>query len=164
MGTDKSLLVYNGKPQREYIFECLEECCAKVFTSCRKDQYVPLHLNPLPDGFDFSGPLNGILSAFSFKPDASWLVVAVDMPFVTSAVLQLLISNRDKHKLATCFFNPETQQPEPLLTVWEDKAYSYLMKFAENGSISPRDFLKSHPVKMIQPPDEKILRNVNYPQ
>jgi molybdenum cofactor guanylyltransferase len=164
MGTDKSMLEYNGKPQREYLHGLLEQCCDQVFVSCRKDQSVPDHLNPLVDRFHIAGPLNGILSAFAFQPASAWLVVAVDMPFVTAATFQLLISNRDKNKMGTCFYNTETQQPEPLLTLWEPEAYPLLLQFVEKGNISPREFLKSVPVAMIHPPDEKTLVNVNYPR
>ena len=163
MGSDKGLLNYNGKPQREYLFDLLGGSCAKVFTSCRKDQGVPSHLNPLVDHFHMPGPLNGILSAFAFSPQSSWLIVAVDMPFVGASALQLLTFHRNKSKMATCFFNPETQQPEPLLTLWEASAYPALLEFSKKGNISPREFLKTHPVRIIQPPDEKTLVNYNYP-
>jgi molybdopterin-guanine dinucleotide biosynthesis protein A len=164
MGSDKSLLDYNGMPQREYLFALLKECCHEVFVSCRKDQDVPDHFNPLVDHFHVPGPLNGILSAFSSKPESAWLMVAVDMPFVRAATFQLLINNRDQNKMATCFYNTETQQPEPLLTLWEAEAYPLLLQFVEKGNISPREFLKSVPVTMIHPPDEKTLINVNYPR
>jgi len=163
MGTDKSLLTYNGKPQREYLFDILRGFCGLVFTSCRSDQQVPAALNPLQDRFHVPGPLNGILSAFARKPDSGWLIVAVDMPFVTAETLNHLISNRDENKMATCFFNPETRQPEPLLTLWEVHAFPALLKFADRGNLSPREFLKTHPVKMIDPPDTKALVNFNYP-
>jgi molybdopterin-guanine dinucleotide biosynthesis protein A len=91
-------------------------------------------------------------------------MVAVDMPFVRAATFQLLISNRDQNKMATCFYNTETQQPEPLLTLWEAEAYPLLLQFVEKGNISPREFLKSIPLTMIHPPDEKTLINVNYPR
>lgn len=161
---DKSLLVYNGKPQREYLFDLLTGCCDQVFTSCRKDQNVPGTLKPLPDSVELPGPLNGILSAMAFDAKSSWLVIAVDMPFVTAEALELLIGNRDKNKMATCFFNRDAGQPEPLFTLWEPHAYTPLLEFAKKGNMSPRDFLKTHPVKMILPPDEKTLRNINYPE
>lgn len=162
MGTDKSLLVYNGRPQREFLFELLKKYCDDAFVSCRKEQQVPAVFNPLFDRFDLVGPLNGILSAFQHM-SSSWLAVAVDMPFVDDRAIRTLLLNRDKTKLATCYFNKDTQQPEPLLTIWETHAHTYLSAFAKNGNVSPREFLKTHPVKMINPPDDKILRNVNYP-
>ena len=80
------------------------------------------------------------------KP-AAWLTVAVDMPFVDELALERLVAGRDKTKMATCYYNRETRQPEPLLTLWESIAYNPLLSFAENGNISPREFLKTHPVK-----------------
>lgn len=163
MGTDKGLLVYHGRPQREFLFALLKKYCVGVHTSCREDQGIPEELHPLADRFHMSGPLNGILSAFHHKHTA-WLTVAIDMPFVNDGTIELLIAGRDSTRLATCFYNRETKQPEPLLTIWERQAYPFLLKFAHTGNISPRDFLRTHPVKMIDPPDDKVLLNINYPQ
>lgn len=164
MGTDKSLLEYHGKPQREFLFQLLTPFVDKVYTSCRNEQQVPAHLNPLCDAFAIEGPLNGILSAFAFNPGHSWLVIAVDMPYVDAHALGVLLSARDETKMATCFFNPDTQLPEPLLTLWESTAWRSLKAFADEGKISPREFLRTHPVKMIDPPDRRTLENFNYPQ
>ena len=164
MGKDKSLLVYHDMPQREYLFNLLSPYCNQVFTSCNNLQEVPPPLNPLPDRFEIPGPFNGILSAFAFDQHCSWLIVAIDMPFVNEATLELLLSNRDKAKMATCFYNPATKQPEPLLTIWEDHAYRALLEFVEKGHISPREFLTIHSVKMIDPPDDKALSNFNTPE
>lgn len=163
MGRDKGLLVYNGAPQREFMFDLLMNACHDVYTSCRKEQQVPDRLHPLFDRYEMRGPLNGILSAFDHHPSAAWLAVAVDMPFITRAVLERLIRQRDPGKLATCFFNPGTRLPEPLLTLWEPHARIPLAAFAAKGNHSPREFLNTHPVKTIHPPDARILRNINYP-
>jgi molybdopterin-guanine dinucleotide biosynthesis protein A len=163
MGRDKSLLVYHDRPQREYLFHLLSHYCNEVFTSTGKDQNVPAQLNPLPDRFEISGPMNGILSAFAFKPYASWLILAVDMPSVNPATVELLLRHRDQTKMATCFYNPVTEQPEPLLTLWENDAYPALLKFLEKGNVSPREFLKTHSVNMVSPPDDKTLLNFNTP-
>ena len=163
MGKDKSLLDYHGKPQREFLFDLLRGVANEVFTSCRQEQDVPSCLNPLHDSFSIEGPLNGILSAFAFRPTRSWLIVAVDMPYVDEDSLRRLIQNRDRTKMATCFYNPQTQQPEPLLTLWETSAHPLLLRFAQSGKKSPREFLRTHPVAMIQPPDNKVLLNFNYP-
>ena len=163
MGVDKSLLVYHDKPQREHLSELLKKYCSQVFVSCRKEQQVPPGLNPLFDSFSIAGPLNGILTAFQYEK-TSWLTVAVDMPYVDEAAIEMLIKNRDGTKMATCFFNKDTQQPDPLLTLWERDAHPHLLAFFERGNISPRDFLKTHPIKMIDPPNGKTLLNFNSPQ
>lgn len=164
MGMDKSLLDYKGKPQREYLFDLLSKYCSHVFTSCRKDQDVPSALSPIVDYYSFPGPINGILSAFHKHPQTSWLILAVDMPFVDGIALELLIKQRDKSKVATCFLHSPDKFPEPLLTLWEPAAYLLLLNFAESGNISPRAFLEQADIKTIPAPNEKILLNINYPE
>ena len=163
MGIDKSLIHYHGKPQREYLFELLGKFCSTVFTSCRKEQHVPPTLNPLYDQSEIRSPMNGILSAFHFSANVSWLIVAVDMPYVDEMALTALLENRDGNKLATCFLNEEVMLPEPLLALWEPAAFPWLSEFTRNGNTSPRDFLKTHPIHCIPPPDNKMLTNFNYP-
>jgi molybdenum cofactor guanylyltransferase len=163
MGKDKGLIIYHGKPQREYLFELLSRYCHSVYTSCYAGQVVPEHLNPLIDEYDLHSPINGILTSLKKNPGKAWLVVAVDMPNVNDQVLQLLVNNRDQHKVATCFYNAETKLPEPLLTIWETSSLPLLMKFVAAGKVSPRDFLTTHPVRLVDTPDNKILFNVNSP-
>ena len=164
MGTDKGLLDYKGKPQREHAFDLLSSICERVFTSCRTEQNIPGSLYPIADKFDYSGPLNGILSGMQTHADKAWLIIAVDMPFVDLASLELLLSNRDKSKFATCFLHETENFPEPLLTLWEPSAYPQLLAYAAAGNISPRFFLESNPVKIVKPADKKVLLNVNYPK
>jgi molybdenum cofactor guanylyltransferase len=163
MGIDKGLIAYHGKPQREHLFELLSGHCAAVFTSCNAEQQVPGHLNPIIDQFDFQSPINGILTAFSRYPDKAWFVVAVDMPNVDDAVLRTLVQHRSLTKVATCFYNVSEKLPDPLLTIWEPKAYPLLQNFVAQGKISPRDFLSIHSAHMIVPADDKILLNINSP-
>jgi molybdopterin-guanine dinucleotide biosynthesis protein A len=164
MGSDKSLLEYKGKPQREHLFELLSTICGSVFTSCRKDQDVPKSLQPITDNFDYTGPINGILSGMQTHPDKAWLVMAVDMPFIDIPALEFLLNHRDKNKVATCYLHLPEKFPEPLLTLWEPSAYPLLSSYAAAGNISPRVFLESSDIKAVKPPHKKILLNVNYPR
>jgi molybdopterin-guanine dinucleotide biosynthesis protein A len=161
MGSDKGSVIYNGMPQREFLFQCLKKYCAQVYTSCHTGQPVAPELNPLEDQFDMKSPMNGILSAFEKHPDVAWLVVAVDMPYVDERVLEQLIAARNTIKVATCFYNEKGEFPEPLLTLWETKAFPLLLEFTEKGRISPKDFLTDNDVHMIIPENPVILININ---
>jgi molybdopterin-guanine dinucleotide biosynthesis protein A len=162
MGKDKSLIHYHGKPQREFLFDLLSEFCSKVFTSCRSEQHVPGYLNPLIDSCEVGGPLNGILSAFSFASNKAWIAVAVDMPNVKSESIRLLVDGRDPKKAATCFVNPADELPEPLITLWEPRAFPLILELVKTGDNSPRSFLIRHPVKKIKAEGHLFL-NINYP-
>lgn len=163
MGCDKGMLSYReGMPQRDYLFRLLGRYCSDVFTSCRKEQALPEGLNPLYDAYPIQGPLNGILSAFRYRR-AAWLVVAVDMPFVDDSAIEALITNRDSYACATCFFNNERNAAEPLAALWEPVALPLLVQFAEQGGRSPSKFLATHRVRMVDPPDPRMLLNINSP-
>lgn len=164
MGTDKSLLQFHGKSQRTHLHNLLLKFCHQVFLSCRTAENIPAHFNPLPDQFDFKSPLNGILSAFTYQPDVAWLSVPVDMPFLDEKIISHLIAERQKDKLATCFFDSDGKKPEPLFTLWESKSFPLLMAYYQTGKKQPRDFLRTHNVAVLPSPDPKMHINVNSPE
>ena len=142
----------------------LKNFCASVFTSCKSTQSIPAHLNPLPDQFDFESPLNGILTAFAHDSIAAWLTVPVDMPLIDVEIIAYLLKKRDINKVATCFFDSDGKNPEPLITIWEPRAYPLLLSFQKSGKISPRDFLKHEDTHIIEIPDRNALANINSPE
>lgn len=161
MGRDKSLIVFHELPQRVHLFNLLKPFCKQVYLSCKTATNIPQHLNPLPDQFQLESPLNGILSAFTHEPDTAWLAVAVDMPFVDVLTLETLTQKRNPTKVATCFFDSEGSKPEPLLTIWEPRAFPLLRNFHARGGISPRQFLMEHDIHLVSVPDVRALVNVN---
>ncbi|HMR57448.1 MAG TPA: NTP transferase domain-containing protein [Cyclobacteriaceae bacterium] len=164
MGTDKRLLAYHGKPHGEFLFDLLYHVCERVHTSCRKEQLISASLNPIPDKYNYPGPINGIISAMETNPEKAWLIVAVDMPRVTLPTLDYLIRNRDKTKVATCFLHEPENFIEPLLTLWEPKALPLVTEYAAAGNTSPRLFLEANPIHSLRAPDQKILSNINTPE
>jgi len=164
MGHDKGLIEFYGKPQREYVFDMLCNVCDNVFLSCKQDHDIPEKLHPLPDRFDVAGPLNGILTAFQQNSDCAWLTVPVDMPLIDQSVLEYLLQRRDTSRIATCFFDSDGINPEPLVALWEPHAYPLLKKSFYDGQDSPRKFLKQHHAHLIAAPDTRILVNINSPE
>jgi len=66
--------------------------------------------------------------------------------------------------MATCFHNPETDFPEPLITIWEPRAYPRLLEFLSLGYSCPRKALINSDVQEIDIPDLQLLSNVNTPE
>ncbi len=161
MGFDKGYIDYHGKPQRQYLFELLGKYCDEVYTSCKTESEIPIACHPLVDQFQIDSPLNGILSAFQFNKNVAWLSIPIDMPMIDSTIIEYLIKHRDHSKTATCFFDSEGKNPEPLLALWEPKASQELLTFYRSGKISPRDFLKQSNVNIISIPNTQSLLNIN---
>jgi molybdopterin-guanine dinucleotide biosynthesis protein A len=166
MGMDKGNIQYHDhKTQRQYIYELLQPYCSEVFISCNEAQTAAVAAQGLPvltDSFLGLGPLSGILSAFRENPDAAWLVVACDLPYLSHRTLQYLVQHRDSAKMATAFWDPEGGNwPEPLTTIWEPRSYSTLLQLLAQGYSSPRQALINADIALLQTPDVKELQNVN---
>ena len=166
MGQDKSLLVYHEKPQVEHAYDLLTPFCAKVFVSNRSDQNKQKgheHLPQLHDNIKFNdiGPLGGILSAMTAYPNAAWLVLACDLPFVTAEAIHYLIDQRDIQKLATAFISAHDQMPEPLCAIWEAHSRERILKFLNKGIQCPRRILLKFDTRLIIQKDPRWLRNIN---
>ncbi|TGE27621.1 NTP transferase domain-containing protein [Hymenobacter metallicola] len=166
MQTDKGRLNYHGLEQRAYAAQLLAQVCTDVHVSCRPDQLaqLPAGLAPLPDRFLELGPMGGILSAFQLDPNAAWLVVACDLPFLSAATLQHLAHHRNGAKVATAFRSPENEFPEPLITIWEPRGYGTLLRFLGLGYSCPRKALINSDIELLAAPDPNELRNVNTPE
>ena len=160
MGEDKRLINYHGKTQEQYIFELLSPYFSDVYVSLNEKQTTNL-----PHIFDLSlsikSPLVGILSAFEKHPEAAWLVVACDMPFINREVVEYLINYRNPEKFATAFLNPEEHFPEPLLTIYEPRILKKLQEAVNQGKKSPMKILQSLDVELLEVINNQMLININ---
>lgn len=163
MGRDKSEIEYHGQSQKQYVFQMLSGVCKLVFISVNEEREEALDGTALKDRFTGIGPMGGILTALQSNPNAAWLVVACDLPYLTESTLQYLIQHRNPSKLATAFFEPQGTFPEPLITIWEPRSYAVLLQALSQGYSCPRKVLINSDVEMLQVPDVKELTNVNDP-
>lgn len=164
MGTDKGALDFHGKPQREHMADLLIPLCEEVYLSVRAGQEVPSDHALLEDTFTGLGPYGALLSAFRFDPDSAWLLVACDLPLLDSATLQQLKQARNPRKIATAFQSPLNEFPEPLITIWEPKAYQYALHFLAQGYSCPRKVLINSDMELLHAKHPKMLMNVNTPE
>ncbi len=168
MGTDKGLLEYHGVSQRDYLVDLLgslfplkEENKKGVYISVRQHQEVSG--NTIIDTFKDLGPFGGICSAFQENPNTAWFVMATDLPFIDKNVIELLLKHRNPSKMATTLKGKNKQFPEPLITIWEPKAYPILLSYLAQGYSCPRKVLINSDVEIVEV-DDTIIRNVNTPQ
>ncbi len=165
MGTDKAFLDYHGKPQYAILADILRGLDIETYISCREEQatqFIDNH-KVITDTFLELGPFGAILSAFRENPNTAWLVLACDLPLLDADTLQYLIANRNPHLTATSFKSPESKEgfPEPLIAIWEPRAYPTLLQFLAQGISCPRKVLINSDIELLTPPIETALMNVN---
>jgi molybdopterin-guanine dinucleotide biosynthesis protein A len=167
MGTDKSELNYFGKPQKEVAKELLEHNNLETFYAVKdlstsgKETIGPAQ--EICDKFLNLGPFGGICSAFQKDPNAAWFVLATDLPFVNDTVVKLLLKHRNPSKAATAIKGKGNQFAEPLITIYEPKAYPILLQYLAQGYSCPRKMLINSEVEIVEI-ETSLIRNINTPE
>jgi len=164
MGEDKGLIKYRDLPQREYLYQLLDEVCDRTFLSIRSDQVSEISndFNTIVDNDDYRGPYNGLLSAHAAYPEVAWLVLACDLPLMDKNALEELIAARNPDKIASAFADPENPLPEPLCAIWEPKSFRQSLDFLQAGNgTCPRKFLINADVNLVFPKNREVLLNAN---
>ena len=164
MGSDKANIEYHGKPQYQFLYETVEKMGLEPFISCREEQKNEFEGNTITDKFIGLGPYGATLSAFQHNPNSAWLVVACDMPLIKTEDIAKLISSRNTFKFATACYNPETDFPDPLFTIWEPKVYQTLLNFLTIGYSCPRKVLINSDIELVRLSNPEILTNANTPE
>jgi molybdenum cofactor guanylyltransferase len=167
MQRDKAALIYRGKTQLDRAFELASRHVARVFVSVRPSQATDAtraHRPLIIDAVDGEGPIVGIRSALAAHPDVAWLVIACDLPFLSDAALERLLTERDPSSLATAYRSAHDDLPEPLCAVWEPAAAAALSAYLSNGGHCPRKFLIRHATRLLEPRDRQALDNINTPE
>ena len=166
MQVDKGSLNYFGKSQRLHVHQLLSVHCADTFVSFADAGKVnhEEQLSVITDTFTGLGPFGGILSAFQTNPNVAWLTLACDLPYLSAQTLAYLVGQRNPSKVATCFMDSDGKFPEPLITIWEPRAYPIMLQFLSQGYSCPRKVLINADVELLQAPDLSELQNINFPQ
>ena len=167
MHRDKAALQYLGKNQLDRAFELAGRHISRIFVSVRATQTADptrAHRSLIVDCLAGEGPIVGIRSALAAHPEAAWLVLACDLPFLSDTALSQLLRERDPQAVATAFRSVHDDLPEPLCTIWEPAAGPALASYHEVGGICPRKFLIRHSARLLEPLDRRALDNVNTPE
>ncbi len=160
MGQDKSELEYYGKPQKQVAKELLENQGLKSYYSVLNTEDAATEI---ADKFIGLGPFGGICSAFQKDPNAAWFVLATDVPFVDEKTIQLILKHRNPAKAATAIKGKGKEFVEPLITIYEPKAYPILLQYLAQGYSCPRKMLINSDVEIVEI-DDDFIRNVNTPE
>lgn len=167
MRTDKGLLNYHGVSQRDYLYEQLSSIFLPnhdnkgVYISVREHQEIE-NKNTISDKFVGLGPFGAICSAFQENPNSAWFVIATDVPFVDKNLIRLLLEKRNPKKIATALKGKNNKFPEPLIAIWEPKAYPILLNYLSQGYSCPRKILINSDVEIVEV-DEYFIQNINTP-
>ena len=160
MGTNKSLLEFHGKPQKDVAKDLLQNNHLETYFSVANSSE---NESEISDTFLNLGPFGGICSAFRKDPNSAWFVLATDLPFIDDALIKLLLEKRNPSKVATAIKGKNKEFVEPLITIYEPKAYPILLQYLAQGYSCPRKMLINNDVEIVEI-DDDLIRNINTPE
>jgi len=165
MQRDKAALEYRpGESQLDAAMNLLEGRVEQAFVSLRADQReddTRSGYRHIVDRGDLQGPLAGIAAALAAHPEAAWLVLACDLPFLDAPTLDCLIAARDRDGEATAFKSTHDGLPEPLCAIYEPRALAGINAHIAAGKNCPRKFLINAKTRLLTQPNPRALDNVN---
>ena len=165
MKRDKAAIEFRaGETQLDAAMKLLEGRVARAYVSVRGDQQndpARARFARVVDRGDIEGPIAGISAALAAYPDAAWLVLACDLPFLDAATLDTLLLARDPSFDATAYRSSQDGLPEPLCAIYEPHARDGINAQIAAGRNCPRKFLINAHTQLLDQPNPHALDNVN---
>jgi len=165
MGEDKALKPVAGVPMLRRVADAMMPLVTELYVSARGTRDTDAVRSAYPvivDEPQLAGPGGGILSAHQRQPDVAWLVVACDMPLITTAVLRQLVAARAPEYAAIAWRGIAEGVAEPLCAVYEPATLAaFRQHVAAGGNSSPRDWLASTHVRLLERPGDESLEGAN---
>lgn len=164
MGTDKGLLLLDGKPFVTHIYEALQplvgENCMVVSSN---SDYDFLGCTRVEDIIPNKGPLGGIYTGLKYSKTKMNIVVSVDTPLVATELLQWMYNKHSELFLVTqLVVNGKTN---PLVAVYDRSIRIQLSEAIAGNQLKVRDLVNEVLHQDIQVPEKwkNQLVNINTP-
>lgn len=170
MGADKALLEIGGEPLLVRTANLLAPLVSAVTVVGSPERYAHLGVRVIADDEPGLGPLGGIATALK-RTSASWnLVVACDLPYLTSAWLEYLL-RRALASAADAVMPQSDRGDEPLCAVYHRRCAAPIAAALARGVRKVTDGLAGCAVERVTPAEWKpfasggsLFKNMNTPE
>ena len=132
MGTDKGLLVFNGKPIIQQVIEQLRPALNNMVIVSNNPEYEKLGLEVIGDLIKDIGPAGGIHAALSHTHSGKIFIVSCDMPFVTTEAVKYMVQSASYSQITLPLYQ---KKMEPLFGVYSKECLPHWQQLIELGII-----------------------------
>jgi len=171
MGTNKALLKINGKTNIERIRDTLKILFDDIILVTNEPEtYDFLGLRKVSDQYPGMGPLAGLHAGLQASDYDVNMMVACDMPFVSTELAEVLISLLSHHDAVIPVIDGRQQ---PLFSVFHKKAAEAVAESIESGQLRMRQLLDNLDVLYVTEKElkgysnldfERVFFNMNHPE
>jgi len=171
MGRDKALLEFEGSTLAGRIAECVRRVAGNVTLIGPPDRYRELGYTVVPDRVPGCGPLGGVYTALSAS-HAEWnLMVACDMPLVTTELFDALFSDAESGpstvdcvvSVLTTRGPAEAVKLDPLCAVYHRRCATAARRAIDRKMLKMHDFVSTLRLRKHFVFDPALLSNINTP-
>jgi molybdenum cofactor guanylyltransferase len=180
MGVDKGLLDFGGVPLLLHTAGMLKLLVTEVMIVGTPGRYASLGLSVIPDNFheppadiganqSSCGPLAGIVAALEATRSPWNLILACDMPYLTTEWLDWLLSQAT-HSSAEAVVPQTKRGLEPLAAAYRRECGTALATALARGVRKVTDAIRELRLEIVNPrdwqtidPDGLVLKNMNAP-
>jgi len=162
MGTDKSMLLINGRTMIERICEQLRGSFEQILISADEvDKFSFLGFEVIPDKVPGQGPLMGIASALEASANELNFVVACDIPYIELGYIRRMLAEAIDSKADIVLPTTGIGKYEPLFAIYRKSALEAIKKVLSSGGRKISDAFALCTVKYFELYNTDWLVNLN---
>ena len=157
MGRDKAALPLDGKPMALRLAECFAPLGDVAFAVNEAGRFDTGGFAELVDRYPNQGPLNGLVSALYDSGEETVLLLATDMPAVTTEAAAILAEAIGDHD--ACVY-----ADEPLFGLYRRRCLPVAEECLKEGRNAMRGFLDRIDVLYVPLENKELALNLNTPE
>lgn len=163
MGTDKGLMLFEGKAMIKYVIEQMQPIFDKLVIVSNNPEYEKFGLEVIPDLIKDIGPAGGIYTALHHSNATLNFIVSCDMPFVTKEAIAFVVNNINESQIILL---ENKGKIEPLFGVYSTDCEKKWLQLIEQNKIKLQDMVLHFKLKTIAVENNEIFsttffKNIN---
>ena len=147
MGTDKSMMILNGKSMIEYSIDALKPLCNKVVISSNNLIYEFTGCEVWPDELPDQAPIVGIYSCLKRSATEYNIFLSCDMPLISTLMLEYLVASSSDCDITVPVH--EDGFMEPLCGIYKRSSIRVLKQFIEEGNFRLNDCIRAASHRLV---------------
>lgn len=162
MGSDKGLLSLNNSTFLEHIIFALKEASIINITIVSSNSdYDFLNCKRIEDIYVDKGPVGGIFTALSHSKTEQNLILSVDIPLISTEIIQWLMNNIDAEKQITQA--KVLDKINPLIAVYNKNVAPIFEEHLKKNQLKLRTVVDEIPHQTLEVPEKwcHFLQNIN---
>lgn len=141
MGTDKGLVLLNGKPMIQHIINAVQKTgISDILLISNNLAYKQFGLPVYSDIIKDSGPLGGIYTGLVHSTTSRNMILSCDIPFINEAVMNVLIEDQSQSPITVLKYKDRIH---PLIGIFNTSIIPDIQEQISKNNFKVRELIQS---------------------